>query len=74
MFHLPAKLVLLLVLHVIAPVSYTHLAVYKRQAMGIALDRFPMVSGIDQVKAIADPVVLLSVCLSADEKGIGLIG
>ena len=42
--------------------------------MGIALDRFPMVSGIDQVKAIADPVVLLSVCLSADEKGIGFIG
>lgn len=42
--------------------------------MGIALNRFPMVSGIDQVKAIAGPIVLLSVCLSADEKGIGLIG
>ena len=42
--------------------------------MGIALDRFPMVSGIDQVKAITGTVVLLSVCLSADEKGIGFIG
>ena len=42
--------------------------------MRIAFDRFPVISGIDQVKAIAGPVVLLSVCLSADEKGIGLIG
>ena len=42
--------------------------------MGIALNRFPVVSGVDQVKAIAGPIVLLCVCLSADEKGIGFIG